>query len=145
MISIIDPNNRDYDFCHNRTALRLTHFLTLQHTPVCKWVFQFSLFISVLFTHLPSFPRLFLTSLPFFKVSLLPTSILSHSPILHFPFLTVLFSPPFLLVPFPLPYFCSSLIHFPTFLNIVFPFFLSSLNVSSVFFPFCITPFPLFF
>ena len=21
MISIIDPNNRDYDFCHNRTAL----------------------------------------------------------------------------------------------------------------------------
>ena len=23
MISIIDPNNRDYDFCHNRAALAL--------------------------------------------------------------------------------------------------------------------------
>ena len=29
MISIIDQNNRDYDFCHNRTALHIdTHIVT---------------------------------------------------------------------------------------------------------------------
>ena len=27
MISIIDPNNRDYDFCHNRTALEAARFI----------------------------------------------------------------------------------------------------------------------